>query len=115
VATETVATVSAGDLALASGATYRQVDYWTTRRILRPVEWVEGSGNRRRYPPVEVDVARAVATLAGVGVAGELLHVAARAVRSGAGVASGIGWHVAYSPERDTVTVWAHLPRRRGR
>lgn len=56
-------------LSRASGATYRQVEYWTGKGYLRPVH-VEGrpttgSGNGRIYDDAEVCVARELVALTG--------------------------------------------------
>jgi DNA-binding transcriptional MerR regulator len=49
-----------------SGATYRQLDYWTRQGLLRPVGGA-GSGFAREWPAREVDVARRMVELVDAG------------------------------------------------
>jgi transposase-like protein len=44
------------------GVSYRQLDYWCRRGYLRPIT-PGGSGNPRRWPEAELEVARRMATL----------------------------------------------------
>lgn len=53
-------TISSGELCSRSGATYRQVDYWTRIGLLAPETPVDGSGRPRRFP---VDAVRTAAVL----------------------------------------------------
>lgn len=50
-------TFTAPELCVASGATYRQVDFWTKSGLLRPTREHEGSGNPRAYDVTELSVA----------------------------------------------------------
>jgi hypothetical protein len=60
-------TVSVDDM-LATGATYRQLDYWCTQGYLRPEQTKRGRGFNRDWPPSERDVARVIVRLLAVGV-----------------------------------------------
>lgn len=54
-------TLSAVELAQRTGATYRQIDYWTRRGLLGPVQGSgRGSGHYRRFPMSAVLVADAL-------------------------------------------------------
>lgn len=68
------------ELARYVGATYRQIDHWTTCGYLRGSKGTSnpGTGNRRTYTPREVEVAEAMAALVRSGVAP---NVAARLAR----------------------------------
>lgn len=63
---------------LATGMNYRQLDYWVTKGYLRPTEKSPGSGNQRRFPHREYDVAQLMVRLRIVGVE---LRPAARLAR----------------------------------
>jgi len=60
------------------GLTYRQVDYWARLGYLRP-EHAGGSGNRRIWPPAELEVARQMGRLIAVGLDVAHAHDIARA------------------------------------
>lgn len=45
-----------------SGASYRQIDYWTREGILTPAIAAEGSGTQRRWSPEVIPKVRAMAT-----------------------------------------------------
>ena len=51
-----------------TGASYRQVDYWTKRGYLRAETTKPGSGKHRRWPKQECDVLRVMVQLGAVGV-----------------------------------------------
>lgn len=68
------------DAMLATGASYRQIDYWAQRGYLKPVQEKQGSGNNRSWPASECDVARIMMKLLGVGV--ELARAAQYARRA---------------------------------
>lgn len=53
---------------LATGVSYRQLDYWCRRGYLRPVEASPGTGCIRVWPAVERDVALLITRLQAVGV-----------------------------------------------
>ncbi len=50
-------TLTGPQVARAAGVTYRRVDYWTHRGLLRPTDPAPGSGYCRRYPPASVPAA----------------------------------------------------------
>lgn len=74
---------SSVDLMAATGATYRQVDYWTRVGYLRPPEPTPGSGAQRAYPPAEVRVAALMVALVNAGVEVGAAALAARTARVG--------------------------------
>lgn len=61
-------TYSAVEVCRASGATYRQVDYWTNSGLLAPVIPANGTGTRRRYDDAELDWCRTIVALLTLGV-----------------------------------------------
>jgi DNA-binding transcriptional MerR regulator len=62
-----------------TGATYRQLDYWSRDgRILRPFASGRGTGRPREWPAEDVEVARCITVLTRAGFA---LDVAARVAR----------------------------------
>lgn len=65
-----------------TGATYRQLDYWVRSGILG-AGLRGGSGTKRRFTPVEFEIASALAELAALGAQSASLEIAARAVRAG--------------------------------
>lgn len=69
------------ELAAAIGVTYRQVDFWTSKGYLRPVEAHPGSGYQRQYDAHETRVAYAIARLVDFGL---LPHLAAAIARGNA-------------------------------
>lgn len=62
-----IAAVSLDDM-LATGLTYRQIDYWCRQGYLRPLEATPGSGKARVWLSTERDVALLINRLLGVGV-----------------------------------------------
>jgi DNA-binding transcriptional MerR regulator len=46
-----------------TGASYRQVDYWSKQGYLRPENLRPGSGKHRRWPRLEYDVLRVMVQL----------------------------------------------------
>jgi DNA-binding transcriptional MerR regulator len=72
-------TVGWADLVKASGLTYRQIDHWTRKGWLRPLNPDEGSGSRRRYPAAELVVAQRMAILVAEGLTPDAAHTVARA------------------------------------
>lgn len=63
--------MSAMDLARASGASYRQIDRWTTLgRLLPTSEPTPGTGMRRAYSAREVEVAKLLKALSDLGMLG---------------------------------------------
>lgn len=51
-----------------TGATYRQLDYWTRRGYVSAIDDMPGSGVLRRYDRAAVDRAELVVRLIGIGV-----------------------------------------------
>lgn len=66
----TVVTVGTRELVAQSGASYRQIDYWTRVGLLEAENDEPGSGHHRRYPVEAVAVARALARWAAIEVEG---------------------------------------------
>lgn len=60
------------------GATYRQVDLWTRKQLLRPENATPGSGLARRWPAEEIRVGTAMARLVAAGLTPEAAHRVAR-------------------------------------
>lgn len=63
------------------GISYRQLDHWTRRRLVRSVNSGCGPGHHRTWPPSEYAVA---ARMAGLIRAGYTVQAAARLARDGA-------------------------------
>jgi hypothetical protein len=55
------------EVAHQSGATYRQIDYWTRSGLLRPVHQ-GGTGPARFWPPEEAEIAQRTARLVTAGL-----------------------------------------------
>lgn len=75
VATE-VRLISSTELAERSGATYRQIDYWTRVGYLTPAVASSGSGSYRKFSEADVDRVRAMAAVSGTHLS-SLLHTVA--------------------------------------
>lgn len=71
------------DLMRLTGATYRQVDYWSRVGYLRPPEPTPGSGAQRVFSPTEVQVAYLMVALTNAGVEVGAAALAARTARVG--------------------------------
>jgi DNA-binding transcriptional MerR regulator len=67
------------ELLSVSGLTYRQLDYWTSRGLIRADENSPGSGHPRAWSDREMAIARVILRLTDAGVS---LRVAAAAARS---------------------------------
>jgi hypothetical protein len=85
---------------VATGATYRQLDYWTRRGYLRAANPWPGSGHRRRWPAREQRVCALIVRLLDVGID---LHLAVRIAREAAEhnttwARLGDGVHIAWTP-----------------
>lgn len=78
-APRTVAGYSSAEAARAAGVSYRQLDYWTRERIVRPsVAEAGGSGTARRWSLADVEVLRTLGALSALGCAGDALRHAGR-------------------------------------
>lgn len=77
------------DFAAVSGLTYREVDYWVRRGVLRPVVEARGSGSQRRFDPLEVRVAIVVRALRRMGAGLDVLAEVAVQLRE----RGDAGWH----------------------
>lgn len=55
--------IGTGELARRAGATYRQVDYWARKGLLREAQPAMGSGSKRLFNPQEEDRTRALAAV----------------------------------------------------
>jgi len=64
-----------------TGITYRQLDYWIDKGHVRPEEPHPGSGNGRRYPAEEIEIAKRIKANLDCGYS---LHAAARIAREDA-------------------------------
>lgn len=53
-------TLSTIELCVQTGATYRQIDYWTSYGVIPPPDGKRGSGFRRRYDQAIVPAVRCV-------------------------------------------------------
>jgi DNA-binding transcriptional MerR regulator len=69
--------LSTEELKVLTGATYRQLDFWTRVGYLHPVG-KSGSGHRREYPPAEAIVAARMAALTAAGLTPRIAHDFAR-------------------------------------
>lgn len=74
-------TASTHEVLRATGATYRQLDYWARLGLLHPTH-AGGSGNSRRWPHLEQQVAGLMARLVGAGFTVETAARVARNIRS---------------------------------
>ena len=79
------------------GLTYRQFDYWVRCGYLRPLVAHPYSGNRRIFPPEELEVAEKMARLVAVGCNIHLAHRVARGVTD-----VGLGVHITVEPRQTT-------------
>lgn len=70
--------VNTREAMLATGITYRQLDYWTRNGWLRAVEDAPGSGGRREWRPGEKRVAALMLRLISAGFVPEAAHKIAR-------------------------------------
>lgn len=61
--TDEAATFSTSEMVAVSGLSYRRIDYWTRIGALIPAVPAAGSGSRRRYSRIEIDVACVLARL----------------------------------------------------
>lgn len=52
--TDGVKPISSGDAVRRSGITYRQLDYWISIGVVRPLVKAQGSGTRRLFRPEDV-------------------------------------------------------------
>jgi DNA-binding transcriptional MerR regulator len=77
-------TISANDVCAATGLTYRPLDYWIRRGLIRVPDATPGSGNYRQVPASEVLVVRRIALLCRAGMAlDEAAHIARTTVEHG--------------------------------
>jgi DNA-binding transcriptional MerR regulator len=51
-----------------AGISYRQLDYWVRRKIVRPAQEAKGSGSARRWSPTEIVQLRVMSELRQAGV-----------------------------------------------
>lgn len=65
-----------------TGATYRQLDYWIRNGILGKHLASLGSGRRRTFTDVDVEIVAALVRLAALGCRGDWLSAAAAVIRS---------------------------------
>ncbi len=79
IALEPAPTVVGVDAMLATGISFRCLDYWTRRGYLRTVDFRGGSGYRRGWPASEVDIAAMMRRLVSAGVTLARAHQIARA------------------------------------
>ena len=67
--TARAALYTSDDIIRLSGVSYRQLDYWVRVGVLRTAYPVVGSGSRRQFHGVELEVVRVVAALRELGLA----------------------------------------------
>jgi hypothetical protein len=81
--------IQSADVVSATGATYRQIDYWVRQGYINPTPRINGagSGTPRVWPAEELKVAREMAVLVAVGLLPDAAH---RAARSGGVLAPGV-------------------------
>lgn len=88
------------EMTLRSGATYRQLDYWTRQGVLTPVIPASGTGTRRAFSQRQVRVVRMVADLARLGATEPVLKAAARDAEL---LPADYWWGMAYVTEDGTL------------
>lgn len=65
---------STSQVAVLSGATYRQLDYWASNGVLTPtVADATGQGSRRSYSEADVERARVLAAVSALGATSPVL------------------------------------------
>ncbi len=69
--------MNSADAMIRSGATYRQLDYWTREGLLHPIGGT-GSGFSREWPDAEVAVLRRMVAVVRAGVSPAIAEKAAR-------------------------------------
>ena len=74
--------ISSTDAAEIAGVSYRQLDYWTRARCLRPIDDRTGTGYPRRFAAREMLVVCVVARLAELGCQRDVLDSVATMVRA---------------------------------
>lgn len=84
--------VTSAELVARTGISYRQLDYWSRTRRLRPSTAAEpGSGNARFYPASEIAVAALIKRLIDAGLGPTAAHDLARSLtETGTGDLAGI-------------------------
>lgn len=78
---------STGQIIDYTGATYRMIDYWVRRGLLKPARALPGSGTARLWSASELKVARRMVVLVEAGLT---VEAAERAARNGGVIAHGV-------------------------
>jgi len=71
-------TISSVEVCRETGATYRQLDYWSRNHVIEPVAHAGGSGYKRVWHPEQLPVIRAITALANMGCPQPILRRVAR-------------------------------------
>lgn len=69
-----VKTYSTQDVCNATGASFRQIDYWSRIGLVEPYKNGSGSGTRRLYDQSNVDLIRAIKACVDVGFGAHTRH-----------------------------------------
>lgn len=97
--------MTAIDTILATGISYRQLDYWVRRNWLKPGNAQAGSGMARLWPESELSVALLMGRMVVAGIPADVAHQVARA-GGRADLAPGVRVSVAAVAARETGTGW---------
>jgi hypothetical protein len=79
-----------------TGATFRQLDHWSRRGYVRPLNPTSGSGVQRQWSPLDIRVARALLSVSKLGTKSELIFRAASAAIYRAGDKPNARWLMVY-------------------
>jgi len=60
-----------------TGATFRQLDHWSRRGFVRPLNRTPGSGVQRQWSPLDIRVARVLLSVSRLGCKSDLIFRAA--------------------------------------
>jgi hypothetical protein len=93
-----LALLGSGDALAEVGVTYRQLNYWVNRGWLRPVQAARSSGVPRRWPLLELEIAKRIERLAAAGVAVDRAAVFARESWPAGEIAPGIRIEISDAP-----------------
>lgn len=69
-------------VALHTGASYRQLDWWIRQGLVREDLMALGSGARRRFEPADLEIITTLTALAGLGCTGSSMMRAADSIRA---------------------------------
>jgi DNA-binding transcriptional MerR regulator len=83
-----------------TGATYRNLDYWVRKGLLKPHHPMPGSGTVRYWRLIDVRVARALVAFSALGVTNSRMYEAISDAVYSAGDGRDAAWLVAYADGR---------------